>query len=108
MVDQAAAIAQRQKERVDPMYHEKIDALLDTYARKLAENLNDHYAIEARVPSILVAGGSNFPVRKKEKQNAARDRNMQEWQDVQGILDKIRSTGMGGISMDDPQAAAKL
>ena len=108
MVDQAAAIAQRQKERVDPMYHEKIDALLNTYARKLAENLNDHYAIEARVPSILVAGGSNFPVRKKEKQNAARDRNMQEWQDVQGILDKIRSTGMGGISMDDPQAAAKL
>lgn len=108
MVDQAAAIAQRQKERVDPMYHEKIDALLDTYARKLAENLNDHYAIEAHVPSILVAGGSNFPVRKKEKQNAARDRNMQEWQDVQGILNKIRSTGMGGISMDDPQAAAKL
>lgn len=33
---------------------------------------------------------------------------MQEWQDVQGILDKIRSTGMGGISMDDPRAAAKL
>ena len=108
MVDQAAELAQRQKDRVDPMYHEKIDALLDTYARKLAANLNDHYAIEARVPSILVAGGSNFPVRKKEKQNAARDRNMQEWQDVQGILDKIRSTGMGGISADDPQAVAKL
>ena len=108
MVDQAAELAQRQKDRVDPMYHEKIDALLDTYARKLAANLNDHYAIEARVPSILVAGGSNFPVAKKHKQNAARDRNMQEWQDVQGILDKIRSTGMGGISADDPQAVAKL
>ena len=108
MVDQAAELAQRQKERVDPMYHEKIDALLDTYARKLAANLNDHYAIEARVPSILIAGGSNFPVAKKHKQNAARDRNMQEWQDVQGILDKIRSTGMGGISADDPQAVAKL
>lgn len=26
----------------EQMYHEKIDALLDTYARKLAENLNDH------------------------------------------------------------------
>jgi len=108
MVDQAAAIAQRQKERVDPMYHEKIDVLLTPTPASWPENLNDHYAIEARVPSILVAGGSNFPVRKKEKQNAARDRNMQEWQDVQGILDKIRSTGMGGISMDDPQAAAKL
>ncbi len=108
MVDQAAELAQNQKNRVDPMHHERIDQLLDTYARRLAENMNNSYAIEARVPSILIAGGSNFPVRKKEKQNAARDRNMQEWQDVQGILDKIRSTGMGGISADDPQAVAKL
>ena len=108
MVDQAAEIAQQQKSRVDPMHHERIDQLLDTYARRLAENMNNSYAIEARVPSILIAGGSNFPVRKKEKQNAARDRNMEDWQDVQGILDKIRSTGMGGISADDPQAVAKL
>ena len=108
MVDQAAELAQQQKSRVDPMHHERIDQLLDTYARRLAENMNNSYAIEARVPSILIAGGSNFPVRKKEKQNAARDRNMEDWQDVQGILDKIRSTGMGGISADDPQAVTKL
>ena len=108
MVDQAAELAQKQKSRVDPMHHERIDQLLDTYARRLAENMNNSYAIEARVPSILIAGGSNFPVRKKEKQNAARDRNTEDWQDVQGILDKIRSTGMGGISADDPQAVAKL
>lgn len=107
-VDEAVQIAQRQKARVDPMYHEKIDSLLDAYARKLAANLNASYSIEARVPSILITGGSNFPVRKKEKQNAARDRNMQEWQDIQGLLDKIRSTGMGGISADDPQAVPKL
>lgn len=108
MVDQAAELAQQQKSRVDPMHHERIDQLLDTYARRLAENMNNSYAIEARVPSILIAGSGNFPVRKKEKQNAARDRNMEDWQDVQGILDKIRSTGMGGISADDPQAVAKL
>lgn len=108
MVDEAAELAQNQKSRVDPMHHERIDQLLDTYARRLAENMNNSYAIEARVPSILIAGGGNFPVRKKEKQNAARDRNMEDWQDVQGILDKIRSTGMGGISADDPQAVAKL
>ena len=34
------AIAEQQKSRVDPMYHEKIDHLLDTYARKLAENID--------------------------------------------------------------------
>ena len=107
-VDEAAAIAKRQKDRVDPMYHEKIDSLLDTYARKLAENMNKSFSIESRVPSILVAGGSNFPTAKKHKQNAARDRNMEEWRDIQGLLDKIRSTGMGGISADDPQAVEKL
>lgn len=104
-VDEAFALAQEQKKRVDPMYHEKIDSLLDTYARKLAANMNHGYEIDARVPSILIAGGSNFPVRQKEKQNAARDSNMQEWQYIQGLLDKIRSTGMGGIRQDDPQAS---
>ena len=107
-VDEAVQLAERQKARVDPMYHEKIDSLLDTYARKLAANMNKGFEIDARVPSILIAGGSNFPVRKKEKQNAARDTNYREWQDIQGLLDKIRSTGMGGISADDPQAVQKL
>ena len=107
-VDDAFEIAQAQKKRVDPMYHEKIDSLLDTYARKLAANMNHSFAIDARVPSILIVGGSNFPVRQKEKQNAARDSNMREWQYIQGLLDKIRSTGMGGIRQDDPQAIPKL
>lgn len=78
MVDKAAAIAEKQKSRVDPMYHEKIDHLLDTYARKLAENMNQGFAIDARVPSVLIAGPSNFPVGKKEKQNRARDSNIEE------------------------------
>lgn len=108
MVDKAAAIAEKQKSRVDPMYHEKIDHLLDTYARKLAENMNQGFAIDARVPSVMIAGPSNFPVGKKEKQNRARDSNMEEWRHIQGLLDKIRSTGMGGISADDPAAIEKL
>ena len=33
---------------------------------------------------------------------------MREWQYIQGLLDKIRSTGMGGIRQDDPQAIPKL
>lgn len=108
MVDAATELAERQKQRVDPMYHEKIDRLLEIYCRKLAENMNASYSIEARCPSILISGGGNFPVRKKEKQNAARDRNLEEWNCIQGLLDKIRSVGTGGISSDDPQAVEKL
>lgn len=108
MVDAATELAERQKQRVDPMYHEKIDRLLEIYCRKLAENMNASYSIEARCPSILISGGGNFPVRKKENQNAARDRNLEEWNYIQGLLDKIRSVGTGGISSDDPQAVEKL
>ena len=108
MVDEAMALGERQKARVDPMYHEKIDYYVDKYARKLAENLNEQNNIRARVPSVMIAGPSNFPVRKKEKQNMAMDRNMGEYQHIQGYLDKIRSTGMGGISADDINAVEKL
>lgn len=107
-VDEAVKIAEAQKAKVDPMYHEKIDSLLDTYARKLADNLNNANRIAASCPSIMIAGGSNFPVRKKEKQNAASDRNMQEYAEIRKILDKIRGVGTGGISSDDPNAIDKL
>ena len=107
-VDKAAEIAEQQKRVVDPIHHKKIDRLLDTYARRLAENMNQDFAITARVPSILIAGGSNFPVRQKEKQNRAADANMEEWRQIQSLLDKIRGTGKGGISSDDPEAAQKL
>lgn len=33
---------------------------------------------------------------------------MERWREIEGLLDKIRSTGMGGISADDPQAVVKL
>lgn len=107
-VDEAAALAERQKQRVDPMYHEKIDGLLDAFARKLADNINRRNEIATRVPSILVTGGSNFPVRKKEKQNQADAAAMEEYRQIRGLLDKIRGTGRGGISADDPAAVGKL
>jgi len=108
MVDEAARIAQRQKAKVDPIYHEKISSYLDLYARKLADNMNHGFAIDTRVASVLIAGPSNFPIRKKEKQNAARDSNMREWQEIDGLLDKIKGIGTGGISADDPNAVEKL
>ena len=108
MVDEAVALGEAQKKRVDPMHHEKIDRLVDLYARKLADNLNERSAIDARVPSILITGGGNFPVRRKERQNAARDTNMGKYQEISGLLDKIRGTGMGGISADDAHAVEKL
>lgn len=107
-IDAATKIAERQKLQVDASFHDKIDGLLDTYARKLAENLNKSFEINARVPSMMITGGGNFPTKKKEKQNIARDKNMEEWRVIQGLLAIIQSTGRGGISSDDPEVVQKL
>lgn len=108
MVDDISLLAATRKSRIDPMYHEKIDRLAESYARRLAANMNDGSRIGASCPSVMIAGPANFPVRKKEKQVAAMDRNMSEWNEIQGLISKIKSVGTGGISSDDPQALEKL
>lgn len=88
MVDEAYAAAERQKVRVDPMYHDKIDALVDRYARKLAENLNERNMIDARVPSILISGGGNFPVTKNTSRTPPGIATMESMRRFQSCLIK--------------------
>ena len=107
-VDEAAALAAERKARVDPLYHDKIDGLLDAYARKLADWYNTHFAIESRYPSVMVAGPAKFDSRKKEKQNRARAAHWKEYEAIKALLNKIEGIGTGGISSDDPDALAKL
>lgn len=56
----------------------------------------------------MITGAGNFPIRKKEKQINAWDKNMQEYQEIQKILEKIKEIGTAGISSDDPRAIQKL
>ena len=107
-VDEAAALVERRKQKVSAFYHEKLDALLERYSRRLAAYYNDYYRNEAACPSILVSGGSNFPVRKKEKQNSRRETLMREYNEIQGILSKIKSVGTGPIDPADPHAREML
>lgn len=107
-VDKAAALVESQKQKVSPFYHDKLDGLLDRYARRLAVYYNDYYRNEAACPSILISGGSNFPVRKKEKQNSRRETLMHEYNEIQGILSKIKSVGTGPIDPTDPHAREML
>ena len=107
-VDEAYAIAEEAKKTVESEYHAKIDYYADMYARKLAENINRRHEIEARVPSVMIAGASNFPVEKKRKQNKALDKIWQEYREIESIKDKIKSIGRGGIMSDDKNAIVKL
>lgn len=107
MVDKAAAVAAEQISR-KPDYEGEINDLLDRYARKLADWFNENSRVEAMCPSVLVSGGSNFPVAKKNRQNARRDAMRDKWTEIEKLVDRMRTIGTGGIKASDEKAIFKL
>ena len=107
MVDKAAEICERQAKKY-PDQSDKLDALLDRYSKGMAQYYNDESRINGMCPSILISGGSNFPVGKKQKQNAAADRNHERYTALQELLHKMQTIGTGGIQSSDPGATDKL
>jgi len=89
---------------------EKVRYLCDRFAKQYAEWKNKGFTIELMCPSVMISGAGNFPVRKKEKQNAARDNHMKEYNricDIKGALEHINS-GSNIIKSDDDDAIDKL
>ena len=107
-VDNAAALVASRKATISPFYHDKLDALLDRYARRLAQWTNDYNRNGASCPSVMVCGPSNFPTRKKNRQNDREDRLWQEYKEIEDILDKIKRIGNGPVDLSDPYAREML
>ena len=109
LVDKAYDLADQVAEK-RPGRAEEAYSLADRYARKLADNLNADSHINQMCPSILITGSANFPVKKKERQNRAAERNHQEYQDIQKYLEKIRRLLYGNeiIKSKDKAAVQKL
>ena len=108
--ENARRIAEARKLCVPTERHAELDRLVERYCERLAKWTNANNANEARCPSILIAGASNFPVGKKNKQNARRDTLRREYEIIAAILDKIESYGIGGfpILAGDADAIEKL
>lgn len=85
-------------EEKKPNLAEKAQRMAERYSRKLAEYLNAYYRNEASCPSILISGGGNFPVRKKEKQNSRRETLMNDWKYLKSYAAKIEHL----LTMEQP------
>lgn len=108
-VDKAYDLAdQVVKER--PLQAERVYSMAARYSRRMAEYFNRDSSIGCMCPSILVSGGGNFPVKKKEKQVQAWDKNHQFYQETQKILEKIKSVlyGKDVIKSGDQDAIERL
>lgn len=103
--DLADKVAEKRPEDAEKAYR-----LAERYARRLAENMNKDSRIGTMCPSIMISGGSNFPVRKKQKQVAAWDSNRKEWNEIQGIADQLERMLRKGavIQSDEEDAVEKL
>lgn len=103
--DLADKVAEARPDEANRVY-----ALAEQYSRKMAENMNDSSRIGMMCPSVMISGAGNFPVKKKEKQNAAAERNHQQFREIQGILAKIEKIlyGKEVIKSGDEQAIEKL
>lgn len=108
-VDQAYDLADQVAE-ARPDEAERVYRLAERYSRKMADNLNASSHIGCMCPSVMISGAGNFPVKKKKKQNAAADRNYKEFQEIQGILQKMKSIlhGKEIIKSGDDDAVEKL
>ena len=96
--------------KLRPTKIDEIEKLANRYAKKLADNINQDSAIGTRCPSVMISGGSNFPVKKKMKQVEAWEKNNKEFNDIQSIRDKIESIAHGKdiIKAGDDDAIERL
>ena len=109
LVDKAYSLADKVAEK-KPEEAERAYRLAERYAKKMADYFNRESSIGMMCPSVMISGAGNFPVKKKEKQVAAWDRNHQFYTKVQGILGKIENILYGReiIKSDDERAIEKL
>lgn len=109
MVDKAYDLADKTAE-IRPEATDRVYALADRYAKKMADNFNRDSSIGTRCPSVMISGAGNFPTRKKEKQVAAWELCHKEYQEIQGILEKINNIRYSKevIKSGDEDALEKL
>jgi hypothetical protein len=107
-VDECYEIACRAVEK-RPKEEERIQRLFNRFVDKLAENINTTNRNTASCPSVMIAGGSNFPVHKKEKQNIRSNKLSEEYTYIMQIPDKIRDIGNNTtIYSDEDNAIEQL
>lgn len=93
-----------------PSEEERVANLCERYSKRLAQNINRDIQIGMMCPSVMVSGAGNFPVKKKEKQVAAWDKNHEDYEQVERILWKIGNilSGKDRIGSDEEKAIEKL
>lgn len=108
-VDKAYDLAEKIiKER--PNQEERVTSMAARYSKRMAEYFNRDIHIGCMCPSVMISGAGNFPVKKKERQVQAWEKNHEFFDDTQKILRKMEGVFYGKdiIKSGDEDAIERL
>lgn len=91
-------------------YKERAWRLATRYAKNMGKYFNEESRISCMCPSVMICGAGNFPVKKKEKQVKAWDKNHEFYNYCQSIRGKLNNLlySKGVIKSDDENAIEAL
>ena len=109
-VARAREVAEQAKARCKTTaQRNRVDGMLDKYERTLAFAINRENEVGTWCESIMISGGSNFPVKKKQRQVAALEANRENFNEAADLLERIRSYAYSApVTSRDPEALAAL
>lgn len=109
-VARAREVAEQAKARCKTTaQRNRVDGMLDKYERTLAFAINRENEVGTWCESIMISGGSNFPVKKKQRQVAALEANRENFNEAADLLERIRSYAHSApVTSRDPEALTAL
>lgn len=93
-----------------PDQADRVYGMAGRYSKKMAEYINRDSHIGCMCPSVMISGAGNFPVKKKNKQIRAWDKNREFYNETQKILGKMENIlyGKEQIKSGDKDAIERL
>lgn len=100
VIDEAYSIADKIKKN-KPEAAESAYRLVNQYSKELAENINRSIEIDCMCPSDMIAGVKNISAKKRQQQNIARNKNMEEYKKIESIKETLKNIASGKESFQN-------
>lgn len=89
-VDEVYGLAESLKAGAGKGRWKEIDGLADTFSRRYADWTNRMNSNRASCPSVMVSGGSNYPVGKHKRMMSREEDLWKEYESIMSIPDQMR------------------
>ena len=107
-VDEIYGLAETLKAGTGKGRWEEIDRLADAFSHRYADWINRMNSNKASCPSVMVSGGSNYPVDKHRRMLSREDGLWKEYESIMAIPDQMRSVAKRPLTARDSGSREKI